>query len=83
MRKTAAASCGADIPLSRHLRKIVLTGIVVGTLICLINDSFREGGLIEIGLNYLLPIAVSSWARFSLIRELANQKTNTPANKVQ
>ncbi len=37
--------------------------VIVGTVLCLINDSYFDGDILRLFLNYLVPFLVSLYSR--------------------
>lgn len=53
----------------RHILKPLKVSMVVGTVLCLINDAYFIGEPLKIGLNYLTPFCVSLYSRLSSLAE--------------
>ncbi|TAK33310.1 MAG: hypothetical protein EPO40_00550 [Myxococcaceae bacterium] len=53
--------------------------VVVGTTLCLVNHTFASGPWYRIGLNYLVPFAVSTWSRLSLLRSIERERVRPHA----
>lgn len=47
------------------------TALFVGTILCVVNDSFGAPEPHRIALNYLVPFLVASYSRWSMQRTLA------------
>lgn len=52
--------------------------LVVGTVLCLINGTYRDGSLARVALNYLVPFVVATYSRLSLLRSLASPPAERP-----
>ena len=44
---------------------------VVGTALCLVNDTYADGNARRIALNYVVPFLVSMYSRASLLRNVS------------
>lgn len=59
--------------IHRELVAPAKVAIFVGTILCLVNQTFTSGSALHIALNYLVPFIVSTYSRLSLQRTLAEQ----------
>lgn len=50
-------------PTRSDVRVAAATAAIVGTILCMINGSYRAGNVSGIGLNYLVPLLVSLVSR--------------------
>ncbi len=59
-------------PLSnrRHCYKALKLSLVVGTALCLVNNSYFSGELWRIFLNYFVPFMVSLYFRVALLSDI-------------
>lgn len=53
-----------------HLLPPLKVSLLVGTVLCLINQSFANGDAGRVALNYLVPFLVSGYSRLAFAREL-------------
>lgn len=70
--------------VNRGLRALAApakTSLVVGTVLSLVNHTFTDGSPARIAMNYLVPFLVSSYSRYSLLREL--ESAGVPRREVE
>ncbi len=65
---------------ARGLLPALKVAVVVGTTLCLVNHTFTSGPWYRVGLNYLVPFAVSTWSRVSLLRAIEREKERSHAS---
>lgn len=51
--------------LGEHLRKSSFTAAFVGTILCVVNHSYRAENLAGIAMNYAVPFLVSLYAKLT------------------
>lgn len=52
----------------RDLAAPARTALVVGTVLCIVNETFSQGSPARIAMNYVVPFLVASYSRLSLLR---------------